>query len=831
MRIKTKGKKLRFHNFDIRHSPAVQGASYSCIMREALLTLLAVLVLGQQASGECSCSGSSASPIFFCRTKCAPCPAEQTCRSFSDWFGDCGGCLCTNDIVTVGGDDGSCACDYYCAQDWSGTIRRERPLWEGARSSGRSSEAVAISGVTAATTCYCVQASFFCPKASVCSSGCPNGLPLSVPTCIAAPTPPPPTPPPTPPTPPPTPPTPPPTPPTPPPTPSRCSAFVTLADINCDGSDINNTAGSSLAKCKALCVATEKCKVFTFVAGQEGTCYLKTDCKGNMVDTGQVSGVISCGSVLMANGVAAKYWQTTGSEVKNHVLDWDTCAGLHDVRQVVNASVIATLTAGPNFTCSMMAPLTPSPTPLPTPAQTPLPTPIPTAAPTPSPTPPPPAPSPPTPARPAPSSGAGVGAVVGGSVALLAAIGVLLLRRRRRGDHSRLGGGAKASLSQPLLAMSDLRGSAPGPSGAVPANPVAATGVDAAAFTIEQLASFTSGFSSLLGEGAFGTVFGGVLPDGRRIAVKQMSLAATVLEKGAEATAGAKKFRGEDTFRRELGALGRCRHSNIVALLGYCIERRPAAGQKDTFSLVLEFMPGGSLRDRLADGRLTAQQRCGVASDVARGLHYLHVDAVPPLIHQDVKSDNVLLSTDWRGQLTAKVADFGTARVVAREALQSHHSTRVVVGTTPYMPAEYLQSGHVSEKTDTYAFGVVLLELLTGKPPFNEETGELLAFAMAPVLQQPEQLLPPVLDAHAGPWPPRAALALARVAGRCVEQVASERCSVRGVLAEVDAVAGRAAGAGASARQAAPSPGLCVHCGDKLRYRQGAPLPCFTCKR
>jgi hypothetical protein len=430
---------------------------------------------------------------------------------------------------------------------------------------------------------------------------------------------------------------------------------------------------------------------------------------------------------------------------------------------------------------------------------------------------------------------------------LLLAIGALLARRHRR----RRGAAAKGTLSQPLLTMSDLRltscDTLSTGSTTVSANPLAAAlpplpprsllpRVGAAAFTIEQLASFTSGFSVLLGKGAFGMVFGGALPDGRRIAVKQMALATTVLEEGAaDAVAalgtGANKYRGEDQFRRELEVLGRCCHANIVALLGYCIERR--AKGKNTFCLVLEFMPGGALLDRLAPTAsaptLSAQQRCDIASDVARGLHYLHVDAEPPLIHQDVKSDNVLLSTDWRGQLTAKVADFGTSRVVAREALQSHHSTRVVVGTTPYMPAEYLQSGHVSEKTDAYAFGVVLLELLTGKPPYDDEAQQLLTYEMAPVLQQPEQLLLRTLDVRAGQWSPGAALAIARTSARCSKPAVHERATVRDVLAEVDAAAGRVGGARPISVEA--SPGLCAHCGDKLRYRQGTQLPCFTCKR
>jgi len=147
-----------------------------------------------------------------------------------------------------------------------------------------------------------------------------------------------------------------------------------------------------------------------------------------------------------------------------------------------------------------------------------------------------------------------------------------------------------------------------------------------------------------------------------------------------------------------------------------------------------------AVRCGAARGPLSAEERFTIASDVARGLEYLHVDAQPPIIHQDIKSANILLA-DIGGRLVAKVADFGAARFVPSllkktggrgRGADTHHSTVHVVGTKPYQPLEYLQLGHVSEKTDAYAFGVVLLELLTGKPP-NEGhamlAGNLLAAA------------------------------------------------------------------------------------------------------
>jgi serine/threonine protein kinase len=202
---------------------------------------------------------------------------------------------------------------------------------------------------------------------------------------------------------------------------------------------------------------------------------------------------------------------------------------------------------------------------------------------------------------------------------------------------------------------------------------------------------------------------------------------------------------GAGGFRKELDVLTQYRHPNIVCLLGHCLSDGSGGGGGDAAAqpqqqpppqpprqcLVFEFMAGGSLNARLKEGRrapqhsshlnarlkegrrlgegegkclaaaaqpLTAEERFGIASDVARGLAYLHtaylhLDALPtPLIHQDVKSDNILLA-EVSGQLIAKVADFGTARVLREEQgqrslAQTHHSTKAVVGTTPYMPME-----------------------------------------------------------------------------------------------------------------------------------------------
>jgi serine/threonine protein kinase len=181
---------------------------------------------------------------------------------------------------------------------------------------------------------------------------------------------------------------------------------------------------------------------------------------------------------------------------------------------------------------------------------------------------------------------------------------------------------------------------------------------------------------------------------------------------------------------------------------------------------------------------------------VARGLRYLHVDATPPIIHQDVKSDNILLNM-IDGVLVAKLADFGTARYAPKLLVTdiSKIGTKNVIGTTPYMPMEYLQSGHVSEKTDTYAFGVVLCELLTGEGPVSADR-EMLQSKMYVALANAKRNLPPLLDARLGGsdgWPLKRAIALGRIARRCIEMLPDTRCVVADVLVELDGLAGRKA--------------------------------------
>jgi serine/threonine protein kinase len=169
-----------------------------------------------------------------------------------------------------------------------------------------------------------------------------------------------------------------------------------------------------------------------------------------------------------------------------------------------------------------------------------------------------------------------------------------------------------------------------------------------------------------------------------------------------------RKF-GERSWFVELAALSNARHRNLVQLLGFCIE-----GEERL--LVLEFFPDGSLSKRLHAARggapfLSWEERMSVIEGVCRGLAYLHHDIHPPLLHRDIKAANILL----RGS-EACIGDFGLAHLM-QDADSVGDTTSVIKGTLPYMAPEYLQGGSkfLSTKCDVYAFGVLVLELLSGR--------------------------------------------------------------------------------------------------------------------
>ncbi|KAK9141016.1 hypothetical protein Scep_010697 [Stephania cephalantha] len=225
------------------------------------------------------------------------------------------------------------------------------------------------------------------------------------------------------------------------------------------------------------------------------------------------------------------------------------------------------------------------------------------------------------------------------------------------------------------------------------------------AISIQVLRQVTNNFSeeNILGRGGFGVVYKGVLHDGTRIAVKRM-----------ESTSMGTK--GLNEFQAEIAVLTKVRHRHLVALLGYCINGHERL-------LVYEYMPQGTLAQHLFEYRelgitpLTWKQRVSIALDVARGVEYLHSLAQQSFIHRDLKPSNILLGDDMR----AKVADFG----LVKNAPDGKYSVETrLAGTFGYLAPEYAATGRVTTKVDVYAFGVVLMEMITGRKALDENMPE-----------------------------------------------------------------------------------------------------------
>ncbi|KAG4212743.1 hypothetical protein ERO13_A01G004900v2 [Gossypium hirsutum] len=220
-------------------------------------------------------------------------------------------------------------------------------------------------------------------------------------------------------------------------------------------------------------------------------------------------------------------------------------------------------------------------------------------------------------------------------------------------------------------------------------------GINKCSFTYEELAIATQGFSqkNLLGQGGFGFVHKGVLPNGREVAVKSLK------SSGGQ---------GQREFQAEVEIISRIHHRHLVSLVGFSI-----AGDKKM--LVYEFLPNKTLQFHLHEKGFPTMDwptRLKIALGAAKGLSYLHEDCHPRIIHRDIKSANILLDFCFE----AMVADFGLAKLT--QDSNTHVSTRVM-GTFGYLAPEYVSSGKLTNKSDVFSFGIVLLELITGRRPYN----------------------------------------------------------------------------------------------------------------
>ncbi|XP_028126015.1 cysteine-rich receptor-like protein kinase 15 isoform X3 [Camellia sinensis] len=212
-------------------------------------------------------------------------------------------------------------------------------------------------------------------------------------------------------------------------------------------------------------------------------------------------------------------------------------------------------------------------------------------------------------------------------------------------------------------------------------------------FDLVTLSAATDNFSdsNKLGQGGFGPVYKGQLPDGKEVAVKRLS---SVSEQGL------------DEFTNEVLLILKLQHKNLVRLLGFCIDG-------DEKLLIYEYMPNGSLDVFLFDPRKRAQmnwsRRLNIINGIARGMLYLHEDSRLRIIHRDLKPSNVLLDSE----MNPKISDFGMARIFGGS--DDATNTAKIVGTYGYMAPEFAMEGLYSVKSDVFSFGVLLIEIITGR--------------------------------------------------------------------------------------------------------------------
>ncbi|KAK6257587.1 hypothetical protein QUC31_001046 [Theobroma cacao] len=247
-------------------------------------------------------------------------------------------------------------------------------------------------------------------------------------------------------------------------------------------------------------------------------------------------------------------------------------------------------------------------------------------------------------------------------------------------------------------------------------------------FKYQELVSATSNFlaENFIGKGGSSQVYRGCLRDGKELAVKILKPSEDVLKE----------------FVLEIEILTTLHHKNIISLLGFCYE-------DDNLLLVYDLLSRGSLEENLHGnkkdpGAFGWSERYNVALGVAEALDYLHTNSEHPVIHRDIKSSNILLSDDFEPQLS----DFGLAKWVS--ASSSHITCTDVAGTFGYLAPEYFMYGKVNDKIDVYAFGVVLLELLSGRKPISNDYPkgqESLVMWAKPILSggKVSQLLDPSL--------------------------------------------------------------------------------------
>ncbi|KAL9159309.1 hypothetical protein ABFS82_08G125400 [Erythranthe guttata] len=282
-------------------------------------------------------------------------------------------------------------------------------------------------------------------------------------------------------------------------------------------------------------------------------------------------------------------------------------------------------------------------------------------------------------------------------------------------------------------------------------------------FRIEELEKATDKFSEIriLGKGGLGTVYKGMLSDGKIVAVKKANIS-------------------DDSqvsqFINEVFILSQINHRHIVKLLGCCLETQVPL-------LVYEYISNGTLSQHIHDEQNTStvswENRLRIAAEVAGALAYLHSYASTAIYHRDIKSSNILLDENYK----AVISDFGLSRSVS---IDRTHLTTLVGGTFGYLDPEYFRCGQLNDKSDVYAFGVVLAEILTGQKAISstkDDVGLALRFRSAVKKNCLSEILEQVV---ADEGDEEEILAVAKLAKRCMKVNARKRPSMKEVAAEID---------------------------------------------
>ncbi|BBN04100.1 protein MpRLK-Pelle_WAK2 [Marchantia polymorpha subsp. ruderalis] len=308
-------------------------------------------------------------------------------------------------------------------------------------------------------------------------------------------------------------------------------------------------------------------------------------------------------------------------------------------------------------------------------------------------------------------------------------------------------------------------------------------------FTFNELREATKDFSVELGSGGFGTVFEGTLPDGTKVAVKKAKHGM------GETRSEAKQFVNEIVILLQLN------HRNLVNLLGCCLETRVPV-------LVYEFVSNGNLDEHIQMKRATEAEgeaddtsdlchpplnwtlRLKIAIETAEGLSYLHWGTSPPVYHRDVKCANILLDNAYN----VKVADFGLSKLVPPEDTAAYAVPTAIQGTPGYMDPGLLDQYELTDKSDVYSYGVLLLVILTGQRPVDlrrQPRDQNLVNRCNRLMTQGlfADIIDPILsEAAESPYTLEAMDAVAKLAMKCVSRDGHDRPTMKEVVSELHTI-------------------------------------------